>query len=317
VALPLSEAFCPAGISSFFEICGKDKAGKRFTDPAKIGSRGGGFVISCGVTSRVLVRRRSRTRIKIGINSAPAPHAQTTRGAIEQLINRNELKLDVVVDIQVKVPIAAGFGTSAAGTLASCLALCDAANLPWTLDEVGKAAHVAEVLNGTGLGTVSALMCGGFVLVKEPGAPGIGRIDRLRFPPGHSIVCAYLGPIQTKDALADKSKQLRNNAMAHAALRAIARNPTISQFLYEARKFGKQAGFETPSVTRLISAMTSAGAVGAAQNMIGEAVHAVVEDSKARRVAREVQAKFPAARVFASHLECQGVRLMPENEKTH
>jgi len=312
--LPSSVAFCPAGISSFFEVCRKDKAGNRLKNPARIGSRGGGFVISRGVTSRVRARRSARTRIRIVINSSAASQAQTTRSAVEQLLKLNTRRLDVDIDIRVRVPMAAGYGTSAAGTLASCLALCDACDLPVTLNEVGQTAHVAEVLNRTGLGTVSALICGGFVLVREPGAPGIGRIDRLRFPSGHSLVCAYLGPIQTRNALTGKAGLL-GEATARTAVRTIRKNPTLRTFLAESRKFGKQAGFETPRVTRLISTMTSAGAIGAAQNMIGEAVHCVVEDSNAKKVVKAVKIAFPAVNVFETQVENEGVRLLSENKK--
>jgi pantoate kinase len=169
---------------------------------------------------------------------------------------------------------------------------------------------VAEVLNGTGLGTVSALVCGGFVLVKEPGAPGIGVIDRLRFPRNHSVVCAYLGSIQTRDVLAKNGARTGSGAAARAALRAISLNPTLPVFLAESRKFGKQSGFETPRVTRLISTMISAGAIGAAQNMIGEAAHAVVEDSKAAKIVKTVRSVFPRSKVFVSNIENQGVRLL-------
>jgi pantoate kinase len=218
----------------------------------------------------------------------------------------------VIIQIQVKVPIAAGFGTSAAGTLASCLAFSNAADLSMTFNELGRVTHVAEVLNGTGLGTASALLCGGFVLVREPGAPGVGLIDRLRFPLNHCIVCAYLGPIQTREALANSADHTRFGAAGHVAFEAISKNPTVPVFLAESRKFGKQTGFETPRVTRLISTMMSAGAVGAAQNMIGEAVHAVVENSKKEKVLRVVREAFPFAKVFASPVDNQGVRLQSE-----
>jgi pantoate kinase len=262
----------------------------------------------------VTIRKRRRTRVEVRINSKPSPDAHTTRSAIEQLLKDNRLTFDVIVENRVSVPVAAGFGTSAAGTLASCLALSDAGHLSVTLNEIGRTAHVAEVLNGTGLGTVSALLYGGFVMVKEPGAPGVGTVDRLHFPRGHSIVCAYLGPIQTRDAL-DRRGRTRYDTLARSALRAINASPTLDVFLTESRKFGKRAGFETPRITRLISTMVSSGAIGAAQNMIGEAVHAVVEDSKGAKVLRAVRSEFPTSNVFVSDLALQGVRLLSEKAK--
>ena len=306
----VSKAFCPAGISSFFEICNVDSSGDPLADPARIGARGGGFAIPRGATSRVIVRKSAETRIKIKINSKPAPEALTTRSAIEQLLKTQGITLDVGIDVKVASPIAAGFGTSAAGTLASCLAVSDAADLAVTLSELGRITHVSEVVNRTGLGTAAALLTGGFVLTTEPGAPGIGFVDRLLFPKNHSIICAYIGPIPTRDVLGKPGVAVRVNASAKRTMDAVRQNPTLSSFLAESRKFGQEAGFETANVTRLISTMLSSGAIGAAQNMIGEAVHGAANDRKARRIVSAVKKAFPAAKVFAVPVDNQGVRLL-------
>ena len=306
----VSEAFCPAGISSFFEICNTDSSGDPLGDTARIGARGGGFAIARGVTSRVSVRRSAKTKIKIEINSKPAPDAYTTRSAIELLLQAKGITLEVGVDVNVKPPMAAGFGTSAAGTLASCLALSDAADIPVTLNELGRITHVAEVVNRTGLGTAAALLTGGFVLVTEPGAPGIGLVDRLPFPKNHSIICAYVGTIPTRDALATVDVARRVNGPARHAMDSVRQNPTLTTFLAEARKFGKEVGFETSKVTGMISTMITSGATGAAQNMIGDAVHAVSSDRKAGRIVRAVRNAYPRAKVFATPIDNEGVRLL-------
>ena len=253
--------------------------------------------------------------MNIRINSKPAPHAQTTRWAVEEFIKARDLTLAVGVDLRVGVPIAAGFGSSAAGTLATCRALADAANLPTTLNELGRLTHVAEVVNHTGLGTASALLTGGFNLVVEPGAPGIGLVDKLFFPKDHSIICAYLGPTPTREALAKLGNASQVNEPARQALEAIRRTPDLTTFLREARSFGAKSGFESPKVSRIISLMMSTGAIGAAQNMIGEAVHAVAADSKVMRVVAAVRGEFPAAKVFATRLDDRGVRLVKKGTK--
>jgi pantoate kinase len=183
-----------------------------------------------------------------------------------------------------------------------------------TINELGRITHTAEVVNQTGLGTASALVCGGFVLVTEPGAPGIGLIDRLPFPQDHSVVCVYLGPIQTRDALAKRAHGERNRA-ARITIDAIRRTPTLSTFLDESRKFGKHAGFETPRITRLISTMIAAGATGAAQNMIGEAVHGVASDLKTAKITEAVKKAFPLAEIFTCPIDNQGVRLLGTDAK--
>ena len=313
--MPVSEAYCPAGISSFFEICNTDSAGNQVSDPARVGARGGGFAITRGLAVRVSVKKAAKTNVTVRINSKLAPHARTTIWAIEELAKSRELTLRVNAEVTVRAPIAAGFGTSAAGTLASCRALADVVDMPVTLYELGRITHVAEVANRTGLGTASALLNGGFVLVTEPGAPTVGRVDNLFFPKSHSIVCAYLGPMPTRDTLAKLDTVSKVNEPARRAMQAIRRTPNLATFLAEARKFGAEAGFESPRVSRVIQTMISAGAIGAAQNMIGEAVHAVAPDPKVKKIIAAVRRDFPSANVFTSHLDDRGVRVLKNNPK--
>jgi len=315
--LPVSEAVCPAGISSFFEICNVDSTGTPLTDPAQIGARGGGFAITHGVRARVQTQKSHSTRIEISINSKPAPEAHTTRWALERLLERTGSTLNVQVDIRVRVPIGAGYGSSAAGTAASCLALADVLELPVTYDELGKITHVAEVINRTGLGTAAAVFVGGFVLVTEPGAPGIGSVDRLLFPRDHSIVCAFLAPLPTRKLLSQTDLASRVNPSAERAMESIRQKPELHTFLTEARKFGQEIGLESPDITNLLDTMMSAGAIGAAQNMIGKAVHGVVEDRKAVQVFRLVKKKFPTATVFVSRLDERGVRVTTHRKPKH
>jgi pantoate kinase len=314
--VPVSEAASPAGISSFFEICNVDSAGILIKDPARIGARGGGFGIKRGLTSRVTVRKASHPRINIRINSKPAPEARTTKWAINEVIRVRGRDFEVTVDLRVRVPMRAGFGTSAAGTLATCLALADAIELPTSLNELGRITHIAEVLNGTGLGTASALLQGGFVLVKEPGAPGVGLVDRLLFPRDHVVICAYLGPIPTRDVLSQSNLATRVNPSARRVMKAVRKKPDLRTFLQEARKFSDLVGFQTTNVSRLMATMISAGAIGVAQNMLGEAVHGVIAEEKAAQARKKLQRTHPSAQIFVSRLDNQGVRLVePSNPK--
>ena len=308
--MPVSVATSPAGISSFFEICRVDSKGNHLTDPLLIGARGGGFALKSGVRARVSIRKASKTRISIRINSKPAPEANTTQWAIKRLMHTNSARLDVKVNLQVDVPIGAGYGTSAAGTAASCLALADAAQLPVTFNEIGQLTHVAEVIKQTGLGTASAILVGGFVLVTEPGAPGIGEVDRLPFPKEHSIICVYLDATPTKNMLSQLDIERRVNPAGRTALAAIRRKPCLAKFLSEARQFAKRSGFQTEETSRIMEIMVANGAVGAAQNMVGKAVHGVAGDQSIRRITGEVKKEFRAARIFVSALDDRGVRLV-------
>jgi pantoate kinase len=315
--LPVSEAFSPAGISSFFEICNVDASGNAITNPARIGARGGGFAVTHGVKARVTTAKSDRTQVEIRINSKISPEAHTTRWALERLLEKSRASLDVRVDITVDVPIAAGYGSSAAGTAAASLALADATELAVTYNELGKITHAAEVVNRTGLGTAAAVFVGGFVLVTEPGAPGIGSVDRLLFPKDHSIVCAFLEPLPTRAELAKTDLSGRVNPIAQRTMEKIRKHPDLRTFLSACREFGQEAGFESQDITELIDTMNSKGAIGAAQNMIGKAVHGVARTKRAPQIARIVKERFPKAIVFVSQLDEKSVRLTTGRKPKH
>ena len=309
-SLSVSDAASPAGISSLFEICRVNSTGQPLTDPLFIGARGGGFALRRGVRAHVLIRRSSKTRINIRINSKPAPEAKTTLWAIQRLMQENKTTLDVKVNLRVNVPIGAGYGTSAAGTAASCVALADAAQFPVTFNEIGRLTHVAEVVNQTGLGTASAILVGGFVLVTEPGAPGVGAVDRLMFPRDCSIICVFLASTPTKDVLTQRDIDGRVNPAGRKAIEAIRREPRLLTFLKEARQFSLKAGFQTPEISRIMNLMIAGGARGVAQNMVGRAVHGVSDQQLAPKIAKRLRREYPSARIFVTKLDDRGVRLV-------
>ena len=109
----------------------------------------------------------------------------------------------------------------------------------------------------------------------------------------------------------------RVNPPAQRAMKAIREQPELPRFLMEARKFSERAGFLTPEVKRLMDVMIAAGTVGAAQNMIGMAVHGVAEDSHTPKVLKAVRKAFPSAIVFATKLDDQGVRLQESLKPKH
>ena len=75
-------------------------------------------------------------------------------------------------------------------------------------------------------------------------------------------------------------------------------------------QFSLKAGFATDNTQKLVDLALGAGAVGAAQNMIGEAVHALVLEEKAGEVAEAFKEVLPQQHVIVSKIDFQGVRLV-------
>jgi pantoate kinase len=304
------KAFAPAAISSFFEI--HDTEGdKPIVDLEKVGARGGGFGLKKGVLTKVTAQEAENTSIKVFINHMPAMEAKTTRKVAETLLRGINAKYDVTVEHQIEVPIGTGFGTSAGGALTVGLALKEALDLPLTYNQIGKMAHVAEIQCQTGLGTVSSLTStGGCVLVVEPGAPGICQLDRIPMSTDYMVVAGVFQSNMPKTVLTDPEKKRMINRYGKKTLEAILAEPTLGNFLDRCWEFSQNAGFATPNIRHLVQSALRAGAIGAAQNMLGEAVHALVLEENADRVAEAFKQVLPSEKVIISKIDFQGARLI-------
>ena len=305
-----AKAFAPAGISSFFEICDIDKNGNPISDLTRVGARGGGFGLQKGVLTQVTVSEAKKPCINVFINGKHAPEAETTITVIQTLLSKTGKTHDVAVNHKIEVPIGAGFGTSAGGALTAGLALSKALDLPLTYNQIGKIAHVAEVQCKTGLGTVGPLMLGGCILTLEPGAPGISVIDRLPLSPDYAIVAGVFGRTPTKQVLLSAEKRFEVNRYGRKTLEAILDEPSVENFLARCLEFAEKTGFITPRLKQLVKLAEKAGAVGSAQNMVGEAVHSLVLEENANQVAEAFKQVLPSEKVIVSKVDFQGARLV-------
>jgi len=305
-----AQAFSPAGISSFFQICDRAPDGTPLTDPEQIGARGGGFALTKGVLTEVSAAKSEKKRFNVFINGKPAPETETTRMVVDMLLENVQENYNVTVKHRVEVPIGAGFGSSAAGALGTALALSKALNISLTYNQLGRIAHVAEVKCRTGLGTVGGLMLGGCVLVVEPGAPRYGVIDRIPISQDYQIVAGVFAPRLTKNFLESKEKEAVINEMGQKTMKKILSNPSLENLLRSCREFAEKTGLATERVRKLIDAAEEAGAVGATQNMLGEAVHALVKAEKMENVLRVFKRQLPQERILTTKIDLQGARLL-------
>jgi pantoate kinase len=305
-----AKAFAPAAISSFFEICDQTDDGKPVTDPERVGARGGGFGLQKGTLTEVSVSSAKATRVQVFINGKAAPQAKTTKTALQMLLGKAEGAYEVLVDHKIEVPIGAGFGTSAGGALTAGLALKEALALPLTYNQIGRVAHVAELQCQTGLGTVSPLTVGGScMLVLEPGAPGTALIDRIPLNPNY-VVVAGIFDSASKMVLSSPQKRPEINRWGKKTLDAILAEPSLENFLACCWEFAEKTGFATQRVKQLVHLVQKNGAVGAAQNMIGEAVHAVTLEENAAGLAEAFKQVLPKESIVISKLDSQSARLV-------
>jgi len=305
-----ARAFSPAGISSFFQICDTEPNGEPITNLERIGARGGGFGLKKGVLTEVAVARSKKKSTKVFINAKEAPDAETTRTVVDMLLEKVDKPYSVEVKHRVEVPIGAGFGTSAGGAVGTGMALCKALNLSLTYREIGRIAHVAEVKCKTGLGTVSGILVGGCVIVLEPGAPDHGSVDRIPITPDYHIVSGVFQPRLTSEFLRSTKKRELINEIGQETLEKILVEPSLENFMHSCKEFALRTGLATKRVVELMATAEEAGAVGAAQNMLGEAVHALVKRNKVKNVVEAFEKVLPPDKIVVSEVSLQGAQLL-------
>lgn len=249
-----ARAFSPSHITGIFVIDIRK-------DPARSGSMGCGICLEDGAITTV--RAAEETTMKINGKVAEAP---TTLTAIKLLTSQ-----PVLVETTLNVPIGCGFGASGAGTLSAVLALNEALSLDLTMNELSRAAHVAEVLNRTGLGTVAGETFGGAVIRKKAGLPF--NIDKIPCSDA-TISWVSFGKISTKSVLSDDLKKKTINKAGKLRLKDLLRKPTLHNFFRQSSAFAKEIELGSSKVMDAIEAVEAQGGL-ASQAMLGETVFAL------------------------------------------
>ena len=224
------------------------------------------------------------------MNGDSAYDARTTRRAVNLLLSESRMNARVFLEQEVQTPIGAGFGASAASATSAVYAVAAALELRQTKAELALRAHRAEILEQTGLGTVSVIFDAvGAGAITVPGIPGKANFVTVEVPPDTHIVTAFLAPFDKRDAFSSEAVTRRINELGHAALLSFLSDPTLSNLATEGERFSTALGLESVEVKKLIALAKSAGAAYASQNMIGYAVHSLADQDSAAKVAEALR----------------------------
>ena len=251
------KAFCPGHVTGFFAI--EDVA----TMPEKKGSRGAGFCVELGAVAEVFPA--DETEIFFGEQPADAP---VTRRALELLAPGRH----VTARIDHRAPMGQGFGMSAAGTFAACLAAAVELNIPDPKYAALRATHIAEVENKTGLGDAVAQSVGGFVHRLEPGIPPHGELERLGFSQQEVVFCILGPPIKTSEVLADFESRDRIRDSGNICLRDFENVPGFDEFINISWMFARDTGLATEKMATVMENLNGIG--GGSMVMLGNNIFA-------------------------------------------
>jgi pantoate kinase len=267
-----TSAFSPGHITGFFQICDSDDS------PVRKGSRGAGISCSAGVrTVFEWERSKNGAGISVTINGQPEENAVVSCRVME--IIRSEFKIAGEFSCRIfhtiEVPMGSGYGSSGAGALSLSIAVNRALDLGLTREQAAVIAHRAEVDCKTGLGTVIGETYGGIEIRVEPGAPGTGRILRIKPEREHTIITVNYGPLSTRSYLSDRDARQKINRTGGELVEKLKREQTIAAFMRYSREFAEKTGLITEKIRPLLDAMDGRQ-IPASMPIFGEGIFTVV-----------------------------------------
>jgi len=280
-----SYACAPAPLSSIFspKIRGESVE--------EIGARGGGFTLADAVETCAEHYPGDEGRIQVYVNGMISDHVTSLRAAE---VSRRILGLrgGIVLKHSVSVPIGAGLGTSASLALTTILALFRIAGRGISLMNACRLVHEIEVECGTGLNSEAGFLSSGLVLVLEAGAPPRLKIDSIPLPRDSVLIVIAAGPVEKHRILGRRGLEEIED-MGDRKIGEILENPTPENFLEKSREFALEAGLATERVQEIFEELGRLPVIGYAQNMIGEACHALVLRRDAETIVKRLREIFP------------------------
>ena len=266
------KAFCPGHITGFFAPVITD-------DALTTGSIGAGIRLSKGVTVTIEGRASNR-KTRITMDGEDRTDAKITEHVV------NALGPDKTFDITIEneLPLSQGMGMSAAGAIA--LGLCITMLKGMNEEEAYKAAHIAEVVNGGGLGDVAGILGGKQTIRLKAGMPPYGRTVDTGLDIKLSVV--VLGPeLETGNVLSDRGAMKKITASGTECVNRYVSGPSEKLFYELSSQFSKNIGLESKKVKRALSVLRENGHM-ASMCMLGNSIFTNADEDQVCEVLGDV-----------------------------
>jgi len=298
------ETFVPGHLTGLFEICNGSTI-------LKTGSVGAGLSIKYGVKTRIEVKESDENKIKIYFNDKIIENAKVSKYVVDYYLKTIQLpKYEIKVIHQIDFPVGCGFGASGAGALGVSYGLNVLLNTQFTKIKCGQIAHIAEVVNKTGLGDVIAQTYGGVEIRKKPGAPGIGVLDNILYRPNLKIVCYTNGKIDTASIIGDKKHKEVIKKVGNKLIRNVINNPSIDSLMRTAYQFALETELMSEDIKELLENLHSAGYKNSSMIMLGNSIFCIVEKEKADIVADLIKSNTNNGIIFITDIDNEGARII-------
>ena len=297
-------AFCPAHVTGFFKAHFDENQGV----PEKFGSMGAGFSIKEGVTTKVIISAKNNQHSKFRIS---LKGFQSDKTDVSEFVLKEFLKLgnfeDIFFDIEhrISIPVGYGLGSSGAVALSLSYALDQVLELKLEKIEIGKIAHIAEINCKTGLGDVLASYHGGFEIRVKPGAPGIGKVEKIDVD-NISIIMICFSPISTNKFIQEHLSKI--NGLGGKMVNKLLESKDYDNFQDMSLEFAKYINVMTPRMEKLIEELSLNG-IKSGIALFGETVFTMIPKISKNKVL-DIFKKYPEGKIIISQLDVQGARVL-------
>ena len=310
----------PHRISGFFEIVDKEN-GIPIKNPEKIGSRGAGFNVNAvgeTVISLKKLEKEEESQCSIYINEDKLDKkAETTYFTYDYIRKRIDYPISIKIKHFFDLPVGCGYGASGSGALGTIFGLNKLLNLNLTNLESGRIAHIAEVVNKTGLGTVCGQLGRGLCVLKEPGYPC--NHERLKSPNDLLVICGSFGTIKTKSILSDESLSSNIKQAGKLALNRLLSEPNYRNFVKISNQFVKNTNIinilNLAKVSDLLNDLQKLDIIGASMNQLGRSVYAFCKKEKEKEVFEIYNTYKPDIKTFTLTINDQKTINFKEKRK--
>jgi len=306
----------PHRITGFFEIV-DSKNGIKINNPEKIGSRGAGFTLNAIGKTTIISEKLKKDKdegnnFRIFINNTEVnEEAETTNYIFNYLKNFIPKNQKVEIFHNFDLPVGCGYGASGSGALGTVYGLNKLFDLKLSDFECGRIAHVSEVINKTGLGTVCGQLSAGFGIVARPGYPC--KYHYIDFPRDIRVVCTSFGAISTKEFLTNKSLHSIVNEPGKKALEKLKSNPNIKYFAQLSREFVEETKIlEILHLTKIrdfINELNKQGIIGASLNQLGKSIFAICKEKSLEKVKSIFKSYQVDEKIYNLKIDEKGLRI--------
>lgn len=265
------KVFAPAHITGFFKIFDNE-------NPHFKGSRGAGIALDEGIITESYLKE-GEGNVRISLNGNVTDLNTVSETAVKLILNKFSLdnsNVDIFIDHFCRLPISAGFGTSAGFSEGVCYTLPKLFGIDVTFKQAGTLSHLTEISESTGLGDVVSSINGGCVIRLKEGSPENAIIDKIQLTKPIYVFTKTLGLLETKEIIENPIHKKRINNSGHHLLEDLLKKPTVENFIKLSRRFADESQLITKEVQEILDIFDDE-TLGSSMAMLGNTAFALSE----------------------------------------